>query len=289
MPKHLLIKKKSVSSDGFRYRGLERTRLENLTDTIFGFSITLLVIASEVPTTYIELQASMYSFIGFIFCILMLLGIWNSHGSFFLHYGLEDGPIKVLNSLFLFVLLFYVYPLKYLFSYLGTAVYLQLKLSFGDRSDAMKMVFDELNKSNLSSLQWEDIMIRFGLGLFCINMIFMLFHIFALKKRGHLKLNKREVYITHSFIQKYGIIVLITIVSMMIVLVFGGEKAPISGTVYALLPFILITHKKLRDKKLPNKKKKKGLNTKGSDVPLESQDDIKNENTDSTVDSQKES
>ncbi|HKK38945.1 MAG TPA: hypothetical protein VJ949_05985 [Cryomorphaceae bacterium] len=51
-------RKQKFSSTGFRYRGIVTSRLENLTDAVFGFSITLLVVASEVPTNYVELEAS---------------------------------------------------------------------------------------------------------------------------------------------------------------------------------------------------------------------------------------
>lgn len=261
MPKNIFNKKSKLKSrDGFRYRGLERSRLENLTDTIFGFSITLLVIASEVPKTYLELQSSMYSFIGFIFCIMLLLGIWNNHSSFFQHYGLEDNFIKVLNSLFLFVLLFYVYPLKYLFSYIGTAIYIRFKLSFGDSSEALKLTLKNLSQSNLDSSQWADIMIRFGLGLFFIYLVLMLFHVHASRKKKELKLNKTEIFITKTFIQKYAILIVVTIVSMAIVLIFGGQNSHIAGLTYLSIPVVLPIHELLRKRKLSkgsNKKPKK--------------------------------
>ncbi len=165
-------RRQKVSATGFRYRGIVTSRLENLTDAVFGFSITLLVIASEVPTNYVELEASMYGFSGFIFCILLLLGIWNNHNNFFLYYGMQDRLTKTLTFLFLFLLLFYIYPLKYLFSYLGTALYARVKMAMGDQSEALQLALSKLNESNLSTPEWENIMIRFGLGLFFIYLLF---------------------------------------------------------------------------------------------------------------------
>ncbi len=252
--------KNQKSEFGFRYRGLSPTRLENLTDTIFGFIITLLVISSEVPKNYLELQSSMYGFIGFVFCILLLLGIWNNHRVFFLHYGLQDGKIRILNILFLFILLFYVYPLKYLFSYLGTSLYVQIKLSLGDRSESLLHVIDNLKQSHLQIAQWEDIMIRFGLGLFCIYLILLLMHLRALNKRKLLKLNKKEIYLTKTTIGSYIILVLITIISMSIVLIFGGKYSSTSGFVYVMIPFLLLLNKKVREKRYKkNQKIKKNL------------------------------
>ncbi len=250
MAKKFFIPKNDTSPEGFRYRGMTASRLENLTDAIFGFAITLLVIASQVPSTYVELQASMYGFLGFIFCIMLLLGLWSNHNNFFLHFGLQDKTTKVLNFLFLFVLLFYIYPLKYLFSYIGTRVYVQFKIAMGDRSEALLKVVDAVNESALDSGQWVDIMLRFGLGLFLMYLLLLLMHVNAYRKRSYLKLSQEEQYITRTFIQAYGILVGICTLSMGIVLIFGGGSAPIAGMVYALVGTILPLHRKLRNKRM---------------------------------------
>ena len=250
MAKKFFVSREELSPEGFRYRGLNSSRLENLTDAIFGFAITLLVIASQVPTTYVELQVSMYGFLGFIFCIMLLLGLWNNHNNFFLHYGLQDQTIKVLNFLFLFVLLFYVYPLKYLFSYLGTAIYARIKLGMGDDSDALKMVMNEVLEADLSYGQWVDIMIRFGMGLFLMYLFLFLMHLNAYRKKELLQLNNIELYLTRTFIQAYAILLGVCSLSMGIVLLFGGQSAPIAGSAYALIGILLPLHRRIRNKKM---------------------------------------
>ncbi len=233
-------RRQKVSATGFRYRGIVTSRLENLTDAVFGFSITLLVIASEVPTNYVELQASMYGFSGFIFCILLLLGIWNNHNNFFLYYGMQDRVTKILTFLFLFLLLFYIYPLKYLFSYLGTAIYAQIKISLGDRSEALIMAVDRLNESGLSTPEWQDLTVRFGMGLFFIYMLLGIMHLHALKNKVRLDLTDSEVFETKTFIRSYGILMLVCFTSILIVVFFGGEASAYAGSVYALIPILLI-------------------------------------------------
>lgn len=246
MAKKFFVGRSEVSSEGFRYRGLASSRLENMTDAIFGFAITLLVIASQVPTTYVELQVSMYGFLGFIFCIMLLLGLWNNHNNFFLHFGLQDSTTKILNSLFLFVLLFYVYPLKYLFSYLGTAIYARIKLSLGDNSQALQQVLEMLSQSGLSSSQWVDIMVRFGLGLFLMYLFLLLMHVNAYKKREALQLSEKEGYITRTFMQAYVLLLFVCVLSISTVLIFGGRSAALSGSIYALSAIIMPAHKKWR-------------------------------------------
>ncbi len=241
-------RRQKISTTGFRYRGLVSSRLENLTDAVFGFSITLLVIASEVPTNYLELEASMYGFSGFIFCVMLILAIWNHHKDFFLRYGLQDGLTRSYNFLFLFLLLFYIYPLKYLFSFLGTALYFQVKIGLGDNSEALQFAIDRLAESNLSVNEWESIMIRFGLGFFCIYLILCLMHVNALKKREYLELNEIEEFETKTSITSYLILAMVAVVSMLIVILFGGVASPIAGSVYALIPLLLGIYKKRRNK-----------------------------------------
>jgi hypothetical protein len=43
------------------------------------------------------------------------MAVWVRHYYFFRYYGLDDPVTIVLNTLLLFVVLFYVYPLKLLF------------------------------------------------------------------------------------------------------------------------------------------------------------------------------
>ncbi len=239
-----------ISPEGFRYRGLNGSRLEALTDSIFGFSITLLVISSEVPRTYVELQASMYGFVGFIFCVLLLLSIWNSHKTYFLQYGLQDSKTNVLNFILFFVLLFYIYPMKYLFSYLGTAIYVNIKLSFGDDSVGLRLAIQELENANLNISQWSDIMLRFGFGLFIIYLIFMLMHLNAIHKKKELKLNRKEIYISKTSVQEYGILLGVTSISILIVVIFNGVSYVYSWFSYLLIPVLLPLHQKFRKNRL---------------------------------------
>lgn len=247
---------KNISTDGFKYRGIHGSRFETLTDIIFGFSITLLVISSEVPKTYVELQASMYSFFGFIFCALLLFSIWNEHKTFFLRYGLEDKKTILLNFLLVFVLLYYIYPMKYLFSYLGTVLVVKIKSSLGDHSEGLQLALKNLMKADLETEQWSDLMLRFGFGLLAIYFIFMLLYVNAKQKKSQLNLNRIELFKTQTSIQEYLILVSITVLSILFVLMFKRDGFLYSSLIYLLIPIALFFHQRYRTKRFTKVKNK---------------------------------
>src|SRR5580658_3086634 len=102
----------------FRWRSGEITRLEAFCDVVFGFAVTLLVVSTEVPHTYAELLADMRGFLPFAICFWQLVMIWRTHYRFSRRYGLEDPYTVFLNVVLLFLVLFYVYPLKFVFTLL---------------------------------------------------------------------------------------------------------------------------------------------------------------------------
>src|SRR5262245_629809 len=95
-------------------RSHEVTRIEGFSDAVFAFSLTLLVVSLEVPKTLEELDKNVRELIPFGLMFAMICWIWWEHNKFFRRYGLQDAYTAFLNSLLLFVVLFYVYPLKFL-------------------------------------------------------------------------------------------------------------------------------------------------------------------------------
>jgi len=69
-----------------------------------------------VPTSYADLTRLMAGFVPFGASFALLTWIWYEHNVFFRKYGLQDPLTATLNAALLFVVLFYVYPLKFLFT-----------------------------------------------------------------------------------------------------------------------------------------------------------------------------
>lgn len=92
----------------------EVTRIEGFSDAVFGFALTLLVISLGTPNSQSELELIIRRSVPFALTFAMVCYIWWEHNLFFRRYGLQDAWTAFLNSVLLFVVLFYVYPLKFL-------------------------------------------------------------------------------------------------------------------------------------------------------------------------------
>jgi len=118
----------SVKHDKFRYRGKEIFRIEALSDAVFAFSVSLLVASLEVPQTFAELKIITKGAIPFFLTVNLVFLFWYQQYIFFRRYGLNDFSTILLNLAYLAVIIFYVYPLKFLFFltlyiYLGGYIY----------------------------------------------------------------------------------------------------------------------------------------------------------------------
>ncbi len=104
--------------EGFRWRGDNVSRLEAFSDTVFGFAVSLLVVSVEVPKSFDQLMSVIYAFPAFAVCFALLFNLWYHHYRFFRRYALQTPQTILITAFLLFFVLFYVYPLKFLFSLL---------------------------------------------------------------------------------------------------------------------------------------------------------------------------
>lgn len=199
----------------FRHRAREVTRLEAFSDIVFGFALTLIVISLEVPKTFSALMHEMRGFLGFAICFAMLMWLWHAHHTFFRRYGLTDGYTITLNTILLFLVLFYVYPLKFLFAAVTGA--LEGK-AIGTRDDAVTLFT------------------IYGLGFAGIFLLFVFLYLHALRLKDQLKLTPAEILSTKMLLYMYVAYVGIGVLSTIVAIVTPeGMNVGYAGWVYFLI------------------------------------------------------
>jgi hypothetical protein len=189
MIREKLIESEIGMSRKFRLRGREVSRIEALSDAVFGFAITLLVVSLEVPQTFDALMEMMRGFIAFAICFAMLVLVWYQQYKFFRRYGLNDALTFVLNAMLLFVVLFYVYPLKFVWTLL-----VNMMLGVDNR---VRLPTGELVAA-VQGNQMGKMMIVFSVGYVAVFGVFSLLYWRAYTKRGELDLNPLEVLDTRT-------------------------------------------------------------------------------------------
>ena len=107
----------------FRWRGNEVSRVEGFTDAVFAFAVTLLVVALEVPHTFEGLLDVLRGFPAFVICFVLLMMFWNAHFRYHRRYGFEDIFSRIMTMAILVLVLFFVYPLKFLFTLLTVQIF----------------------------------------------------------------------------------------------------------------------------------------------------------------------
>ena len=186
-PRKALAGRSAGAREGFRWRGVEVSRLEGFTDAVFAFAVTLLIVSLEVPRTFGELLTAMRGFFAFAICFTLLYLIWYEHYRYSRRYGLDDTIVVALNGALLFVVLFYVYPLKFVFTmFVGTLMGYETSVRHpGGTIEPMVRAADA-----------PTLFLIFGAGYVAVFLVFALLYLHAYRKRRELELNAVETFDT---------------------------------------------------------------------------------------------
>jgi uncharacterized membrane protein len=171
----------------FQLRGREVSRIEAFSDVVFGFALTLIVVSLEVPSTFADLMHTMRGFPAFAICFAILTWIWYLHHKFFRRYAMQDEWTIALNTILLFLVLFYTYPLKFMFSLVTGRISAQG------------------NNATLFAI--------YGLGFASMFAVMLLMYVHAWRRRDELELNEVELWDTQTEMMFYAAYIAIGLLS----------------------------------------------------------------------------
>jgi uncharacterized membrane protein len=197
----------------------EISRLEAFSDAVFAFALTLLVVSLDVPKSYDDLMTLMAGFVPFAASFALLTWIWYEHNIFFRKYGLQDPWTTVLNAVLLFVVLFYVYPLKFLF----TTAFAFFLPSLG------------LGLARATPAQLARIFAIYGAGFVVLFVMFALLYLQAYRKRRELALDPLEVFDTRTALGAHLVSVGVGVVAIAVALFAPMPLPMFSGFTYFLM------------------------------------------------------
>jgi uncharacterized membrane protein len=241
MIREKLLKREKAVENGFRLRGLgDISRVEALSDGVIAFAITLLVVSLEVPRTFDELLVTMRGFLAFAITFGMLFHVWHTQYRFFRRYGLNDNFTIWMTALLLFVVLFYVYPLKFVWTFIVNAL-----LGLGTTVETAAGRVEPVVRGD----QVPTMLAVYGAGFAAVFAIFSLLYLHAHRKRGALELNELERFDTLSSFQENALMALIGVFSVSVALTRNPRYMTLSGMSYWLIGPVMFIHGSIRGRR----------------------------------------
>lgn len=211
--------KKIGAREGFHWRGQEVSRLEGLSDAVFAFAVTLLIVSTEVPKTYNELILKLRDFAPFAACFAQLMAVWYRHYQYHRRYGLQDMTTIVLTLALLFVILFYTYPLKFVFMAMWANLIGQ----------------DISGMFNNNYAQVSELFTIYAVGFIAVYLIFVWMYVHAYRQRKELKLTELELWDTKHELREMIMFCGVGLISLTLANVLPSADAGYAGIAYSLL------------------------------------------------------
>lgn len=210
----------------FRWRGGAATRVEALSDLVFAFALTLLVVSSTPPSSFSELTDLLWGFPGFALAFTMLLLIWGAHYVFFRRYALMDARTVALNAALLFLILFFIYPLKYLATMFSAFV---------------RSVAEGAPAAPFTVAEAQQALVLMSVAYAGVFLLFTALYAHALSRAEALGLDPRERALTRFSTIEQLIHVVVAAVACALALALPVMWAPYAGFLFFLIgPAIFI-------------------------------------------------
>ena len=207
------------ADDNFRLRGEAITRLDVFSDVVLGFSLVLLVVSLAIPRSFSDLRSPTPSFTASAVCFLMLVNVWYSHYVFFRRYGLSDRWTVLINAALLSIVLFCVYPLKFLYGTLFASL----------------VRAEELSPRFALAIQINGMMVLYALGFTATFFLVAALYWNAWRQRDALALDGIERLLTISSIVDALGIAAVGLIACLAALVLPTSLVLYSAVLYFLI------------------------------------------------------
>jgi uncharacterized membrane protein len=207
--------------DEFRWRGHSQvSRIESFSDTVFAVALTITIVSSVEPKTFDELVLVVAGFLAFAIVFTVLVQLWYFHFIFFRRYNLQDHVTLYLNATLLFIILFYTFPLKFLFTAL-----VGLYTAWIPNMPHVQ--------ATITAAQWPALMSIYGVGFFLVYALYAALYGHAYRLRSQLDLDEREIWLTLYSVVMFLLIGCVGLVS--IIVTFWSRSPALGGLTYALV------------------------------------------------------
>jgi hypothetical protein len=216
----------------FRWRGTNVSRLEGFCDAVFAIVLALLFLRAAPPETFGDLKAAMKALVPFAATFAIIAYVWVEHWLFSRRYDLHDGWTTFLNLLLLFLLLFYAYPLKYLF----TLLFVALVGPIGTLDHASML------RGFAGSADMVRLYVFYGVGYGAIFLVLALCYWRAGRLQRELGLNPIEAFLTRSGTTQCLLQVGFAALSIVVAILGLGLRFGLPGWIYALIGPTMAVH-----------------------------------------------
>lgn len=189
------------------------SRIEAFSDGVFAFAATLMVVNFDMGSDLAITKSSATGFLSFFVSFFVLVAIWWVHYNFYRRTNYMDNGIIALNSILLFVALYYVFPLKSLVqSWMGEGVKTPKDLA--------------------------NLFVMYGIGFMLIFLCFSLMYYRSFRK-SH---SAQKATLLYFYSRHFGIFVFVGAISVLFAFLEVGLKIGFPGYIYALLGPLCFWH-----------------------------------------------
>lgn len=215
----------NLRDTNLRYRGAINTRLNSLTDAVFGIALALLIFNVSDADSFKDLLSFAKSFPALLISIFFIYIIWKEHVSFSVLYGIHGLKLQFLNIIFTSLIIFYVYPLRFLTKLLTNILFnfdIELKI--------------EANEI-------PNLMIFYGIITLAIYVTLYFFYTVVLLQRKELELNEYELFHTKKHRNRMLIMAIVPFISLSISFILQNYSilwaSVLGGSSYGFYPIFI--------------------------------------------------